>query len=90
MLEFMNAKDGAEWASVPVVVVYTKDFRELHRYIEFPAIYHKDPVRGHQQAARAGRDRRSRRRTRGMREFAAHAGLAVLRPVGRARASTRS
>ena len=42
MLEFLNAKNGAEWASVPVVVVYTKDLQELHRYIEYPAIYHKD------------------------------------------------
>src|SRR4026207_1815055 len=42
MLEFLNAKDGAEWASVPVVVVYTKDFAELHRYIEYPAIYQQD------------------------------------------------
>ena len=40
MLEFLNAKNGGEWASVPVVVVYTTDFHELHRYIEYPAIYH--------------------------------------------------
>ena len=54
MLEFMNAKNGAEWASVPVAVFYTQDFRELHRYIEFPAIYHKDLIRGSFQAARPG------------------------------------
>ena len=54
VLEFLNAKNGAEWASVPVVVVYTKDFRELHRYIEFPAIYHKDLIRGTFQAPRPG------------------------------------
>ena len=54
MLEFMNKKDGAEWASVPVAVFYTKDFEELHRYHEYPAIYHKDRVRGHQQTARPG------------------------------------
>jgi hypothetical protein len=54
MLEFMNKKNGGEWASVPVAVFYAKDFRELHRYIEYPAIYHKDLIRGHQQAARAG------------------------------------
>src|SRR6185436_3950997 len=50
MLELLNAKDGAEWASVPAVAVYTKDFQELWRYLEYPAIYHKDRVRGHQQA----------------------------------------
>ena len=70
MLEFLNAKDGAEWASVPVVVVYSKDFAELHRYIEYPAIYHKDRIRGHQQAARPG-ESLEQARDRGMREFAA-------------------
>jgi len=54
MLEFMNEKNGAQWASLPVVVIYTRDFRELHRYLEYPAIYHKDRIRGFQQAARAG------------------------------------
>jgi hypothetical protein len=54
MLEFMNDKDGAQWASLPVAVFYTRDFRELHRYIEYPAIYHKDRIRGHQQRARGG------------------------------------
>ncbi|HSB41738.1 MAG TPA: thioredoxin family protein [Methylomirabilota bacterium] len=70
MLEFLNAKDGGEWASLPVVVVYTKDLRELHRYIEYPAIYHKDPIRAHQQAARGG-ESAEQARERGMREFAA-------------------
>jgi len=70
MLEFLNAKDGAEWASVPVVVVYTKDFQELHRYIEYPAIYHKDRIRGHQQADRSG-ENADQARERGMREFGA-------------------
>jgi hypothetical protein len=54
MLEFMNDKDGAQWASLPVAVFYTRDFRELHRYVEYPAIYHKDRIRGHQQRARGG------------------------------------
>ena len=54
MLEFMNGKNGGEWASLPVVVFYTRDFRELHRYLEYPAIYHKDRIRGFQQAARVG------------------------------------
>ena len=70
MLEFLNPKDGAEWASVPVVVVYSKEFVELHRYIEYPAIYHKDRIRGHQQAARPG-ESPEQARERGMREFAA-------------------
>ena len=54
MLEFMNVKNGGEWASVPVAVFYTRDFRELHRYIEYPAIYQKDWIRSRQNAAKAG------------------------------------
>src|SRR5262244_2152581 len=54
MLEFLNKKNGAEWASLPVAVFYTKDFQELHRYIEYPAIYHKDLIRGYQQSPRPG------------------------------------
>jgi thioredoxin family protein len=70
MLEFMNRKNGQEWASVPVAVVYTKDFQELHRYFEYPAIYHKDRIRSHQQAARPG-ETEEQARDRGMREFLA-------------------
>ena len=70
MLEFMNKKNGAEWASVPVAVVYTKDFRELCRYIEYPAMYHKDRIRAHQQAARPG-ETEAQAKERGMLEFVA-------------------
>ena len=70
MLEFMNRKNGGEWASLPVAVFYTKDFWELHRYFEYPAIYHKDVVRGHQQAARPG-ESEEQRKERDRREFAA-------------------
>jgi hypothetical protein len=70
MAEFMNAKDGGEWASLPVAVFYTKDFRELHRYIEFPAIYHKDRIRAAQQAARAG-ETGEQAKARSATEFAA-------------------
>jgi thiol-disulfide isomerase/thioredoxin len=70
MLEFLNKKNGGEWASLPVAVIYTKDLRELHRYIEFPAIYSKDRVRGSMQAARPGEDA-AQRKERDAREFAA-------------------
>jgi thioredoxin family protein len=70
MLEFMNRKNGGEWASVPVAVFYTKDFEELHRYFEYPDIYHKDLIRGHQQAARPG-ETQEQTKDRGAREFAA-------------------
>jgi len=68
MLEFLNAKNSGEWASVPVVVIYTKDLRELHRYIEFPAIYHKDYIRGSMQSARGG-ETQTQAKERDRREF---------------------
>jgi hypothetical protein len=70
MLQFMNKKDNDEWASLPAVGVYSRDFRELCRYIEYPSIYHKDRIRGSQQAARPG-ETKEQARERGMREFAA-------------------
>jgi len=73
MLEFLNEKNGGAWASVPVVVFYTKDFQELHRYIEYPAIYHKDDIRGRQQAARPG-ETEAQAKERSQREFVAMQG----------------
>jgi hypothetical protein len=70
MLEFMNKKNGGEWPSLPVVAIYTKDFQELHRYFEYPAIYHKDRVRGHMQAARPG-ESEAQTKERDRSEFAA-------------------
>ena len=54
MAQFLKKDERGEWASLPVAVVFTKDFRELHRYIEFPAMYRKDWVRAQQNAPRAG------------------------------------
>jgi hypothetical protein len=70
MLEFMNRKNGGEWASLPVAVFYTADFRELHRYIEYPAIYHKDHIRAQQQAAKPG-ESEAQASQRAAREFQA-------------------
>src|SRR5258705_4704193 len=70
MLEFLNTKNGGEWASLPVVVIYTKDLRELHRYIEFPANYRKDHIRGYMQAARPG-ESEAQTKERAQREFVA-------------------
>jgi hypothetical protein len=70
MAEFMNAKDGGEWASLPVAVFYTKDFQELHRYIEYPAIYHKDRIRASQGATRPG-ESAEQAKARSATEFAA-------------------
>src|SRR5439155_485077 len=54
VLEYANEKNGERWATVPVAVFFTRDFVELYRYIEYPAIYRKDRVIGHLRAARAG------------------------------------
>ena len=70
MAEFMNEKNGQRYQSIPVVVFYDKDLRYLYHYIELPAIYHKDAVRGHQQGARAG-ESTQQAHDRGMKEFAA-------------------
>jgi hypothetical protein len=70
MLEFLNKKNGGEWASVPVAVFYTKDFKELHRYLEYPAIYNKDGIRGRQGTARPG-ESADQTKERAMREFVA-------------------
>ena len=73
MLEFMNDKEGGQWASIPVAVFYTKAFEELHRYVEYPAIYHKDRIRDHQQAARPG-EAEAQAKERAQREFVAMQG----------------
>jgi len=70
MQEFLNRKDGGEWASVPVAAFYTRDFELLYRYIEYPSIYHKDRIRARQGAARPG-ETEAQARERGQREFVA-------------------
>jgi hypothetical protein len=54
MLRYMNARDGQEFASIPVAAFFDRDFNELYRYIEFPAIYHKDRLVATIRAPRAG------------------------------------
>ena len=54
VVEYANEKKGEKFATVPVAVFFTKDFTELHRYIEYPAIYHKTRVISALRAARAG------------------------------------
>ncbi len=52
--EYANEKNGQQFATVPVAVFFTGDFVELYRYIEYPAIYHKDRVLTHLRTARPG------------------------------------
>ena len=54
VLEYLNEKDGQKFATVPVAVFFANDFAELYRYVEYPAIYHKDRVIGHLRSARPG------------------------------------
>ena len=70
MAEFLNAKNGQTWQSIPVAVFYTKDLEYLYHYVEFPAIYHKDRVTGHLRSARPG-ETPEQARERGNREFMA-------------------
>jgi Thioredoxin len=54
MGELLNRKNGQTFQSIPVVVVYSKELKELYRYTEFPAVYRKDRLRGSLNAAKAG------------------------------------
>ena len=70
MVQYLKKDDRGEWASLPVAVVFTKDFQELHRYIEFPAIYHKDAIRARQGTPRPGESPEQAKK-RSAEEFAA-------------------
>jgi hypothetical protein len=68
VVAYANEKNGQRFATVPVAVFFTRDFVELYRYIEYPAIYHKDDVIGHLRAARAG-ETEEQAKARGGREI---------------------
>ena len=67
---YANEKGGQRFASIPVAVFLTRDFQELYRYIEYPAIYHKDRMIGHLRGARAG-ETEEQAKARGGREIGA-------------------
>jgi hypothetical protein len=68
VVAYANEKNGQRFATVPVAVFFTRDFVELYRYFEYPAIYHKDDVIGHLRAARAG-ETEDQAKARGGREI---------------------
>jgi len=70
VLNYANEKNGQKWASIPVAVFFTKDFGELYRYVEYPAVYRKDRVIGHLREARAG-ETEEQSKARGGRDIAA-------------------
>lgn len=70
MLAYMNERNGQAFASIPVAVFFDRDFRELYRYVEFPAIYHKDRVVGKIRGPRPG-ETEAQTQERGLRDFLA-------------------
>ena len=53
--QFLNVKDGGTWQSVPVAAFFTRDFRYIYHYVEYPAVYRKERIAAVMQArARAG------------------------------------
>jgi hypothetical protein len=70
MAEFLNHKDGQNWQSIPVCVFYTRDLQYLYHYTEYPAIYHKDPIRARMREAEPG-ESAEQTETRYAAEFAA-------------------
>jgi hypothetical protein len=69
-LSYLKTDERGEWAALPVAVFFTNGFQELHRYIEFPAIYHKDKIRARQGAPRPG-ESPAQAKERAGKEFAA-------------------
>ena len=69
VVEYANEKNGQKWASVPVAVFFAKDFSELYRYVEYPAIYRKERIIGHLRAPRAG-ETEEQTKARGGRDIA--------------------
>jgi hypothetical protein len=67
--DYANEKNGQKFATVPVAVFFTRDFVELYRYIEYPAIYHKDRVLGALRKARPG-ETEEQSKARGGRDIA--------------------
>jgi Thioredoxin len=51
---YLNEKNGETFQSIPIAVFFTSAFRELYRYVEFPAIYHKERLANAMQAPKPG------------------------------------
>lgn len=68
MAQFLRKRDGQTFQSIPIAAFFTKDFQHLYTYIEFPAIYHKDRVRGALNAPKPG-ESKEQTAARGLRDF---------------------
>jgi hypothetical protein len=69
MARYLNHRDGQTFQSIPVIVFFAKDMRELYRYVEFPIVYRKDRLRAAQTAPRPG-ETAEQTKQRAAREFA--------------------
>ena len=67
---FLRHRDGETFQSIPVVAFFTRDFQLLYRYLEFPAVYHKDRIRPHLSVPRPG-ETAEQAQQRGNADFAA-------------------
>jgi thioredoxin family protein len=70
MAQFLNRRGGQTFQSIPVIVFFARDMTELYRYVELPAVYHKDRILGAVRAARSG-ESPEQARERGRRDFMA-------------------
>lgn len=77
MMQYLNRREGRTYQSIPVIVFFARDMRELYRYIEFPLVYRKDRIRGAQTAPRPG-ETPEQTRQRAEREFAEMLGSPFL------------
>jgi len=69
--EFLRERDGQTYQSVPVAAFFTRDFRYLYHYLEFPAIYHKERLAAAMQVARPGERTREETWERFIRDWGA-------------------
>jgi hypothetical protein len=77
MAQYLNHRDGQTFQSIPVVVFFSRDMRELYRYIEFPLVYRKDRLRAAQTAPKPG-ETAEQTKQRAAREFAEMLGSPFL------------
>jgi len=68
MAQYLNGRDGQTFQSIPVIVFFTREMRELYRYIEFPLVYRKDRIRAAQTTPKPG-ETAEQTRERAAREF---------------------
>jgi hypothetical protein len=68
MAQYLNRRDGQTFQSIPVIVFFTREMRELYRYVEFPLVYRKDRIRAAQTTPKPG-ETAEQTRERASREF---------------------